>query len=91
MPAITRRILALTDRLAAGLPAGLVVHSSLAPAHRSGILSIGTGDLARDDRLTAELVAGGVIVARRGGGIRVSPHWHNTEAEIDRLLEALSR
>ena len=91
IPAITRRILALTDRLAAGLPAGLVVHSSLAPAHRSGILSIGTGDLARDDRLTAELVAGGVIVARRGGGIRVSPHWHNTEAEIDRLVEALSR
>ena len=91
VPAIVRQTRALTDRLAAGLPSGYMVHSSLDPDHRSGILSIGTGDRGRDDRLAVDLVAGGVIVARRGGGIRVSPHWHNTEAEIDRLLEALSR
>lgn len=88
---IAARIRALTDRLVDGLPAGLIVHSSLEPAHRSAIVSIGTGDLSRDDRQAAELVANGVIVARRGGGIRVSPHWHNTEADIDRLLEHLSR
>jgi cysteine desulfurase / selenocysteine lyase len=78
----------LQDRLIANLPAGLRVISSLKPLDRSGIVSVTTGDSDRDDRITQRLVAAGVIVARRGGGIRVSPHWHNTSADLDRFLGA---
>jgi selenocysteine lyase/cysteine desulfurase len=31
-----------------------------------------------------------VCVDYRGDGIRVSPHFFNTEADVDRLFEALS-
>jgi selenocysteine lyase/cysteine desulfurase len=88
--AIARHTTGLLDRLVRGLPAGLAVHSSLRAENRSAIVSIGTGDVERDDRLARDLVAKGVIVSRRGGGIRVSPHGHSTEADIDRLVEALA-
>jgi len=77
----------LLDRLIAGLPPELALGSSLEPAERSGILSVTTGSPERDDALASRLVAAGVIVARRGGGLRISPHWHNTPADIDRFLD----
>jgi cysteine desulfurase/selenocysteine lyase len=76
----------LQDRLITGLPAGLRVGSSLEPASRSGILSVTTGSPERDDTLASYLIAAKVIIARRGTGIRVAPHWHNTSADIDRFL-----
>jgi selenocysteine lyase/cysteine desulfurase len=36
------------------------------------------------------LAARGIDVALRAGRIRVSPHVHNTDADIDRLLEGLA-
>jgi selenocysteine lyase/cysteine desulfurase len=33
----------------------------------------------------------GVRCAARGGNIRLSPHVYNTEADIDRAVEALGR
>jgi cysteine desulfurase / selenocysteine lyase len=84
--AIAATLRGLTDRLIANLPEGLRVGSSLEPANRSGILSVTTGSSERDDALASRLVTAGVIVARRGNGIRVSPHWHNTAADIDRFL-----
>jgi selenocysteine lyase/cysteine desulfurase len=85
---IESHVSALLDRLLAGLPdAGLLPRSDLRPEHRSTVLSVTTGDRDRDDRLCRRLVERGVIVARRGPGIRVSPHLHNRPADIDRLLE----
>lgn len=86
--AVAERLRALLDRLLAGLPAPLRVVSDLAPEHRSGILSVTTGDPDRDDTLVQRLAAARVIVARRGDGIRIAPHWHTPEADIDRFLEA---
>lgn len=81
----------LIDRLVAGAAeAGLVVRSSLEPAHRSAIVSVTTGDSSRDDTVARHLAERDIIVARRGSGIRVSPHCHNTTGHIDRLLEALA-
>ena len=39
--------------------------------------------------LAARAKAGGIIVAVRGGRLRISPHVYNTLDEIDRLAEVL--
>ncbi len=84
---IFEHVTGLLDHLVAGLPeTGLRLGSDRSPAHRSTIVSITTGNADADDRLTASLVAAGVIVARRGPGLRISPHIHNGIADIDRLL-----
>jgi selenocysteine lyase/cysteine desulfurase len=36
-----------------------------------------------------QLYAAGVIVSVRGDVIRVSPHFYNSEGDIERLLAAL--
>jgi selenocysteine lyase/cysteine desulfurase len=41
--------------------------------------------------ITDELRRKGVIVSARANGIRVSPHFYNTEEEIDRLVEEVKR
>jgi selenocysteine lyase/cysteine desulfurase len=33
----------------------------------------------------------GIIVDHRPGHVRVSPHFYNTEEEIDRFLEVMGR
>ena len=30
-----------------------------------------------------------ILTAPRGGGVRISPHYYNTEEELDRVIEAL--
>ena len=53
-------------------------------------MSITTGNVSLDESLVRELARREIIVARRGAGIRVSPHCYNTPDHIDRLLGALS-
>ncbi|MEM3443195.1 MAG: cysteine desulfurase, partial [Candidatus Bathyarchaeia archaeon] len=33
----------------------------------------------------------GIVVSARAHGIRVSPHFYNTEDEIDRLIEEVKK
>jgi len=66
--------LRLANRLRAGL--GL-------PAGDSAIVAIEGDDVA--DRLARA----GVVAARRGSGTRLSFHLYNTDADVDRALEAL--
>lgn len=47
------------------------------------------GDDPRHLGLLHELLADGIVVSMREGALRVSPHFYNTEQEIDQLLEAL--
>jgi cysteine desulfurase/selenocysteine lyase len=87
--AIARRVLALTERLAAGLrerDARLL--SPRGPGETSGIVSFQMEDEA-PRRTAGRLRAQGIFVVVRRGGVRVSPHFYNDEAEIDRLLESL--
>jgi selenocysteine lyase/cysteine desulfurase len=88
--AIAAHLRRLQDRLIAGLPERLRVNSSLEPRDRSGILFLTTGSREQDDALVKGLTAAAVIVARRGDGIRVSPHWHNTPADMDRFLDVVT-
>lgn len=87
---IERRVLALADRAAEGLAAqGFHVISSRRPGETSGIIAathprIGAGELVK------RLADRDVIVAERAGRFRVSAHFYNTEAEVDRMLEEVN-
>ncbi|MBI3734091.1 MAG: aminotransferase class V-fold PLP-dependent enzyme [Chloroflexi bacterium] len=67
----------------------LRIVSSPDPAHRTAITTFTLGNAERDGALVKELEAQGIIVALRPLGVRVSPHFYNSEAEIARLLDAL--
>ncbi len=84
---IHERILDLTDRLIAGLDAlGIEMLTPRRRERRAGIVTIRTEDPAGD---LARLKEAGVVIALREGYLRISPHFYNTPAEIDRLLELL--
>ena len=53
------------------------------PAHRAGVIAVAPRDpVGASERLTAA----GVIHSLREGAIRLSPHFYNTEDEIDEAL-----
>ena len=56
------------------------------PAKRGGVIAVAPRDPAA---ASARLTAAGVIHSLREGAIRLSPHFYNTEAEIDTALELL--
>lgn len=89
MDEVESRVLALADRAAAGLAdKGWQVISSRAKGEISGIVTAVHPD--RDAGETVrKLAERGVIVADRAGRFRVSPHFYNTEAEVDRMLAEL--
>lgn len=77
----------LTDRLlGACREAGFELTVSNDPATRSAILMV-----QHDDPPGAvdHLAAAGIIVDHRPGHVRVSPHFYNTEEEVDFFLERL--
>ncbi|HNZ12175.1 MAG TPA: aminotransferase class V-fold PLP-dependent enzyme [Anaerolineaceae bacterium] len=88
---IHARVLHLTDYLIAGLRARNIKITSPVEhiAERSAILSLTIGSPQENQALYEKLFAQDIIVAPRDGRIRVSPNFFNTEAEIDRLLQAL--
>ena len=58
------------------------------PEHRAGIVAVAPRDpVAASERLTEA----GVIHSLREGAIRLSPHFYNTEEEIDRALRLMTR
>jgi kynureninase len=88
VPAIRERSLTLTRRLIdAALAAGYRLNTPTSDRERGGsvIIDVPNGAAAAD-----ELIRRGVIVDYRpGAGIRVAPHFYNTEAEIDHAVAAL--
>jgi selenocysteine lyase/cysteine desulfurase len=58
------------------------------PEPSASIVSLQVQDAEAAERALAEM---GVRCAARGGNIRLSPHIYNTEADIDRAIEALGR
>jgi len=84
---IQARILELGAYLAAGLERiGASTSTPLDPACRSGITIIKAKDPAGAVDKLAKM---GIMTAARGGGIRVSIHFYNNRADIDRLLTGL--
>ncbi|HET6262174.1 MAG TPA: aminotransferase class V-fold PLP-dependent enzyme, partial [Chloroflexia bacterium] len=88
VPRIEARIMQLSGRLMDGLLSrGYDVVSSQAPHERSGIVCFRAKGDPMD--LLAQAQAQNIIVAVRVGVVRVSPHFYNTEEEIDRFLAIL--
>ncbi len=84
-----RHVLALTDRLCAGLDRlGAEIASLRGESTSSGIVTFRLpphDSVALGEALQKE----GIVTTYRSTGVRVSPHGYNTEEEIDRLLERL--
>jgi kynureninase len=84
--AIRARNRMLTERLVAGARTrGFRLRIADGEA-RSAIVMIARDEPAAD---VARLAERGIIVDHRPGHVRVSPHFYNTEDEIDLLLDAL--
>jgi selenocysteine lyase/cysteine desulfurase len=87
--AVWARILGLTDRLRAGLrDRGFEIWGPEEQSERSGIVSFRAPD--RDTHAIFDRIQeNGIKCSFREGHIRVSPHYYNTEEEIDALLNVL--
>ena len=84
------RLLDLTDRLTAGLrDKGYRVVSSRTRSEASAIVSF-ISDLHDHDIVQRHLEnEHRIVIAVRSGRLRASPHFYNSEAEIERLVETL--
>lgn len=89
------RVEALTERLCDGLESrGYPVFSPRRdPGGRSGIVIFDLPESKRDTcdprQLVADLQKQNIVIVMREGRLRASPHFYNTAAQIDRLIEAL--
>jgi selenocysteine lyase/cysteine desulfurase len=88
--AVSQRIKALGDRLIGGLQAkGYAIASPRDGQQWSGIVSFASPRHSHEQIAKTLREEHRVEVAVRQGRIRVSPHFYNTDAQIDRLLELL--
>jgi selenocysteine lyase/cysteine desulfurase len=89
--AISAHIMDLTDHLLEGLRSlNVDIVTPVEPKHRSGIVSFSVGNADANLALMEHLLDEGVLVSVRYtsevGGVRVSSHFFNSIADIERLL-----
>jgi selenocysteine lyase/cysteine desulfurase len=91
--AIAARLKALTDRLIPGLQQkGYAIVSPRRHTEWSGSVSFVSPDPRKHDQIVRTLRKEHRIeIALRVGRLRASPHFYNTEAQIDRLIDVLPR
>ena len=90
MPAVEEVVLRLADRLRDELPRRgyELVLKPTALSERSGIVSFRHPRMVPAE-LHTRLREAGVIISLRGDYLRASPHYYNSDPDLDRLLEAL--
>jgi selenocysteine lyase/cysteine desulfurase len=87
VPGIRERNRALTERLIARADeAGFRLRVAADPERRSAIVMVALDDPAE---AVAHLASRDVIVDWRPGHVRISPHFYNTEDEVDLALDLL--
>jgi len=88
VPAIRQRSLTLTRRIIdAATSAGFRLNTPLDDAERGGSVILDVPDAGA---VADALIARGVIVDYRpGAGVRMAPHFYNTEEEIDAAMRVL--
>jgi selenocysteine lyase/cysteine desulfurase len=89
-PAVEDAVLRLADRLRDELPSRgyELVLKPMLPTERSGIVSFRHPRMVPAE-LHTRLREAGVIISLRGDFLRASPHYYNSDEDLDRLLEAL--
>lgn len=88
IPAIRERNAALTELLIERLrAAGFTVRAAARAEDRSAIVMVAHGDPAR---MVARLDERNIIVDSRPGYVRISPHFYNTEEEVERIAHELA-
>lgn len=86
---VAARILELSDYFCAQAEArGAAIFSSRLPQEKSGIVSLLVPGADPRDQVRRCRDAG-IVISRRAGRLRVSPHCYNTTQEIDHLLAVL--
>jgi selenocysteine lyase/cysteine desulfurase len=86
---VERRILKLTDHLIESVKdLGFELQTPEEKQYRSGIVNFKTN---KPQELAKRLREKGIIVSSRTHGLRVSPHFYNTEEEVDKLMEEIKR
>lgn len=86
---IEEKILTLTDLLITVLDKkGYIVNTPKIKSDRAGIV-IFESNIYTPTQLFNLLQDNNIITAERGSGIRISPHFYNTESEIEQLLNIL--
>ncbi len=78
---LTEHVIARADR------AGLPVRTPRDPSARGGVVNLGVGPEA--GKICHALLDRDVCTDFRGDGLRISPHFFNTEADIERCFEEL--
>jgi kynureninase len=88
VPTIRARSLALTRRLMdAATAAGFRLNTPTDDRERGGSVII---DVPNGQQVADELIRRNVIVDYRpGAGIRIAPHFYNTETEVDHAMDTL--
>ena len=89
---IAQRLIALTTRLTTGLrDKGYRVISSRVPAEASSIVAF-ISDVHDHEKVRQHLeTEHRIVIAERSGRLRSSPHFYNTETEIDQLVDCLPK
>jgi len=86
---VQRRILKLTDRLIeVAKDLGLKLQTPEEPQCRAGIVNF---KIDKPKELAETLRQKGIVASARARGLRVSPHFYNTEEEIDKLMEEVRK
>lgn len=86
---VEKRILGITDLLERGLASrGCIVTSPRGKRERSGIICF-RHRAGRTEKLFERLMSKRVVVSLREGAIRLSPHFYNTDGEVERALEII--
>lgn len=87
--AITGEVFRLQDQLLNAIDTDRFRPLAFPPPHRSGILSVRTETDA--GHLVEQLRAEGIVATAQAGYLRLAPHFYQTDEEIERVADALSR
>lgn len=86
---VQKRILKLTDRIIeTAKDLELKLQTPEEQQCRSGIVNF---KIDKPKELTKTLRQKGIVTSARARGLRVSPHFYNTEEEIDKLMEEVKK